>query len=198
MSAREGVNSMAAVSADGSTVWVLIRRLNSACNRSITFVVRALRHWLGAIEDEPPDRFFGQRSGIPGVPGALHLASDPAHRILADRSAEPEPSARRTRRVLLPSRWCWRLARRQRACGAGKSATLGSFHSVVLPLGAFSLARGTLIFKSDQSKDDPMRRDRVAVNHLDRARRNRFGTCGQGKYEQQDVRRIWASEQFRK
>src|SRR5882762_2820919 len=38
---------MAAVSADGSTVCVLIRRLNSSCNRSIALVVRTLRHWLG-------------------------------------------------------------------------------------------------------------------------------------------------------
>src|SRR5580658_3688730 len=38
---------MAAVSADGSTVWVLILRLNSSCSRSMAFVVRALRHWLG-------------------------------------------------------------------------------------------------------------------------------------------------------
>src|SRR3954453_7130578 len=27
-------------------VWVLIRRLNSSCRRSIAFVVLALRHWL--------------------------------------------------------------------------------------------------------------------------------------------------------
>jgi formate dehydrogenase subunit gamma len=39
-------NSMAAVSADGSTVCVLIRRLNSSCNRSMALVVRALFHWL--------------------------------------------------------------------------------------------------------------------------------------------------------
>ncbi len=38
---------MAAVSADGSTVCVLILRLNSSCNRSIAFVVRTLRHWPG-------------------------------------------------------------------------------------------------------------------------------------------------------
>ena len=37
---------MAAVSAEGSTVWVLIRRLNSSCSRSIALVVRALFHWL--------------------------------------------------------------------------------------------------------------------------------------------------------
>jgi len=35
-------NSIVAVSADGSTVCVLIRRLNPSCSRSIVFVVRAL------------------------------------------------------------------------------------------------------------------------------------------------------------
>src|SRR5205823_209879 len=40
-------NNIADVSADGSTVCVLIRRLNSSCRRSIAFVVLALRHWLG-------------------------------------------------------------------------------------------------------------------------------------------------------
>src|ERR1700684_4132548 len=45
--ASSAQNSMAAVSADGSTVCVLILRLNSSCNRSIAFVVRTLRHWLG-------------------------------------------------------------------------------------------------------------------------------------------------------
>src|SRR5436190_24206888 len=37
---------MAAVSAEGSTVWVLIRRLNSSWTRWIALVVRALFHWL--------------------------------------------------------------------------------------------------------------------------------------------------------
>src|SRR6516165_6282695 len=45
--ASSAQNSIAAVSADGSTVCVLILRLNSSCSRSIAFVVRALRHWLG-------------------------------------------------------------------------------------------------------------------------------------------------------
>src|ERR1700692_1074065 len=45
--ASSAQNNIAAVSADGSTVCVLILRLNSSCNRSIAFVVRALRHWLG-------------------------------------------------------------------------------------------------------------------------------------------------------
>src|SRR5271170_5297694 len=38
---------MAAVSAQGRTVWVFIRRLNSSCNRSIAFEVRIDFHWLG-------------------------------------------------------------------------------------------------------------------------------------------------------
>jgi len=38
-------NSMAAVSAEGSTVCVLMRRLNSSCRRSMAFVVRADFHW---------------------------------------------------------------------------------------------------------------------------------------------------------
>jgi hypothetical protein len=38
--ASSAQNSMAAVSADGSTVCVLILRLNSSCSRSIAFVVR--------------------------------------------------------------------------------------------------------------------------------------------------------------
>jgi hypothetical protein len=39
-------NNMAAVSAEGTTVWVLIRRLNSSCNRSIPFDVQINFHWL--------------------------------------------------------------------------------------------------------------------------------------------------------
>ena len=56
--ASSAQNSMAAVSADGSTVWVLILRLNSSCSRSIAFVVRALRHWLGGSEGEQPGAGF--------------------------------------------------------------------------------------------------------------------------------------------
>src|SRR3954468_6788883 len=44
--ASRAQNSMAAVSAEGSTVCVLMRRLNSSCRRSIAFVVRADFHWL--------------------------------------------------------------------------------------------------------------------------------------------------------
>jgi hypothetical protein len=45
--ASSAQNNMVAVSADGSTVCVLILRLNSSWSRSIAFVVRTLRHWSG-------------------------------------------------------------------------------------------------------------------------------------------------------
>jgi hypothetical protein len=43
--ASSAQNNMAAVSAEGSTVCVLILRFSSSCSRSIAFVVRTLRHW---------------------------------------------------------------------------------------------------------------------------------------------------------
>ena len=42
--ASSAQKSIAAVSADGSTVCVLMRRLNSSCSRSMALVVRTLRH----------------------------------------------------------------------------------------------------------------------------------------------------------
>jgi hypothetical protein len=42
-------NNVAAVSADGSTICVLMRRLRSSCSRSIAFVVLALFHWLDLL-----------------------------------------------------------------------------------------------------------------------------------------------------
>jgi len=48
----------------------------------------------GAVEDQPHDRFIGQRAGVPGVPIALHLAPDPAHRVLAHRT--PKQGTERT------------------------------------------------------------------------------------------------------
>jgi hypothetical protein len=42
--ASSAQNSIAAVSAEGSTVWVLMRRLNSRCRRSMALVVRADFH----------------------------------------------------------------------------------------------------------------------------------------------------------
>ena len=45
--ASSAQNSIAAVSAEGSTVCVLMRRLNASWRRSIAFVVRADFHWPG-------------------------------------------------------------------------------------------------------------------------------------------------------
>src|SRR3712207_356388 len=44
--ASSAQNSIAAVSAQGSTVCVLMLRLNSSCSRSTALVVRADFHWL--------------------------------------------------------------------------------------------------------------------------------------------------------
>ncbi len=80
-----------------------------------------------AVEDEPHDRLFGQRAGIPGVPVALHLAPDPAHRVLADRAAEQGGErAAHPARVGAGKIACRRSARRRRACGADKPAAPGS------------------------------------------------------------------------
>src|SRR6187399_2511359 len=63
--ASSAQNNIAAVSADGSTVWVLIRRLNSSCRRSIAFVVLALRHWLGGrAMTQPPLSDEGLTAGL--------------------------------------------------------------------------------------------------------------------------------------
>ena len=42
----------------------------------------------GAVENEPHDWLFGQRTGVPGIPVGLHLAPHPAHRVLAHRPAK--------------------------------------------------------------------------------------------------------------
>ena len=58
--ATRAQNIMAAVSAEGSTVCVLILRLNSSCSRSIAFVVRALFHWLAGsfVKGQPVAGFL--------------------------------------------------------------------------------------------------------------------------------------------
>jgi hypothetical protein len=73
LEASNAQNNVAAVSAEGRTVWVLIRRLNSSCNRSIAFVVLALRHWLG-----------GRRVKVKrGVTGFLQAVSNRAMTLSA-------------------------------------------------------------------------------------------------------------------
>src|ERR1700729_1627749 len=45
--ANKAQNSIAAVSAHGNTVWVLILSLNSSCSLSMALLVRIDLHWLG-------------------------------------------------------------------------------------------------------------------------------------------------------
>src|ERR1700719_3648036 len=55
---------MAAVSAEGSTVWVLIRRLNSSWSRSTALVVRALFHWLSGSRVKRKEPITGFREAV--------------------------------------------------------------------------------------------------------------------------------------
>src|SRR3977135_963938 len=67
--ASRAQNNMAAVSAEGSTVCVLIRRLNSSCNRSIAFDVRSDFHWL-----------FGKRVKVKSLlPASPRLSATALH-----------------------------------------------------------------------------------------------------------------------
>src|SRR4051812_24105815 len=93
--ASNAQNSIAAVSADGNTVWVLIRRLNSSCSRSMALVVRADFHWLWGKR-----RKANRRS-----PASSRLAATPAnakdlHRPLSEADDLDEILAWREERKL--------------------------------------------------------------------------------------------------
>ena len=78
--ASSAQNNMAAVSADGSTVCVLILRLNSSCSRSIAFVVRTLRHRLCGRRVKVKSRrlVLGNRVGRAAIaPGSTRALVDP-------------------------------------------------------------------------------------------------------------------------
>src|SRR3981189_3862850 len=67
--ASRAQNNIAAVSAEGRTVWVLIRRLNSSCKRSIAFDVRIDFHWL-----------FGKRVKVNSLsPASSTLSANERH-----------------------------------------------------------------------------------------------------------------------
>ena len=68
--ASKAQNSIAAVSADGSTVCVLIRRLNSSCRRSIALVVRAPNPTLACRD---VDVFLS--NGVEAAPTTLYALS---------------------------------------------------------------------------------------------------------------------------
>src|SRR6201995_88385 len=79
---------MAAVSAEGSTVCVLIRRLNSSCSRSTALVVRADRHWLS-----------GKRVKV-------NSRSPASSRLSATRAAFQPPFADERLATRLDLLWC--------------------------------------------------------------------------------------------
>ena len=85
--ASSAQKSMAAVSGDGRTVWVLMRRLNSSCRRSTALVVRADRHWPGG-------RRVKVTAGQSLPPGCR---SARLRRRSADQAPQAAPSARRQR-----------------------------------------------------------------------------------------------------
>src|SRR4029078_8375642 len=68
--ASKAQNSIAAVSAEGNTVCVLILRLNSSCSRSMALVVRADFHWLCG-KRKKVNRRSPASSRLVGTPGHL-------------------------------------------------------------------------------------------------------------------------------
>src|SRR6185312_8705126 len=80
--ASKAQNSIAGVSAEGSTVCVLMRRLNSSCSRSMAFVVRADFHWLSG------NRVKGEQT----IPGFFQAVGDGA--ALQPPFANERPAAR--------------------------------------------------------------------------------------------------------
>jgi hypothetical protein len=91
--ASSAQNNMAAISADGSTVCVLILRLNSSCSRSIAFVVRTLRHWLCGGRVKVKSLCLSDREARPPSRGRQTLAH-------VGLGAGLKPKARRVNRHL--------------------------------------------------------------------------------------------------
>jgi hypothetical protein len=95
--ASSAQNNMAAVSADGSTVWVLILRLNSSYSRLIAFVVRTLSHWLGGRRVKVKSRSPAS-SKLPATARASHRRwrhgpRERDCRRLGSRAGAEEPSS---------------------------------------------------------------------------------------------------------
>ena len=98
-----------------------------------------------AVENEPHDRFFGKRAGVPRVPVGLHLT--PTRLTVSLPTASPNRQGERAAHPACVG--AGEVGARDQRVGnkraplIGRSAVL--FHSVVLPSGVFSLARGTSI-----------------------------------------------------
>src|SRR6266536_2547631 len=90
--ASRAQNSIAAVSAEGSTVWVLIRRLNSSWRRSIAFVVRHASK-LGKQVADPTGEVNAdeaeQRTSDSGPHDTEHDVQEKPHLALHELLCEP-------------------------------------------------------------------------------------------------------------
>ena len=83
----------------------------------------------GAVEDKAHDRLIGERTGVPSLPVALHLAPHPAHRVLANRTAE-QGRERATDTARVGARQIGRCNQRV----GGQRAALVSPQCLALPL----------------------------------------------------------------
>ena len=90
----------------------------------------------GAVENQPHDRLFRQRAGIPSLPIALHLAPNPAHRVLADRAAKQS-----TQRPTHPARiGAGKIAAGDQRVGRHRTALIGP-QRLAFPLRCLAVRR---------------------------------------------------------
>src|SRR6478752_4267282 len=126
--ASSAQNNMAAVSADGNTVCVLILGLNSSCSR-IALVVRTLRHWLGGRRVKVNKRSpTSSRLSATARCLSLHLDEGLAARLdLLRRHCVDHAVVIRSDLVMQPLGACanrslclWTVQRAHPSCHAGK------------------------------------------------------------------------------
>src|SRR5437016_12268789 len=71
-----------------STFWPSARTAFATSSEiDVAFAIEPNLHHR-AVENDPHDVFVSQRAGVPCIPIALHLAPNPAHRVLAHRAAK--------------------------------------------------------------------------------------------------------------
>src|SRR6516164_8780840 len=87
----------------------------------------------GAVENEPYDRLIGERAGAPGLPIALHLAPNTAHRVLTDRT----PEQRSERTAYAAGVGAGKIAAGDQRVGRERATLIGS-QRVAFPLCGFA------------------------------------------------------------
>ena len=87
----------------------------------------------GAVENEAYDRLIGERAGAPGLPIALHLAPNTAHRVLTDRT--PEQRSERTPHAAGVG--AGKIAAGDQRVGRERATLIGS-QRVAFPLGGLA------------------------------------------------------------